>query len=138
MQTQVRKVIYMFIVLTWLYLLARHRDLSHQRLFVPNIQNACHLIFPPIIPDISSYFFFKPRYTRLKQQYFKCLITDTTLVFYYKRVESKFRQTVRNKQTTIVKLSQLSSTTIWEMWETQSPYRLSILHFFSCGRSLNV
>ena len=62
------------------------------------MQNARHLMFRPINPDVSSHIYFKSRYTRLKQRYFKQLITDITLVFYFKRIESRLRRTVRNKK----------------------------------------
>ena len=53
----------MFKVVTWLYLMAQYRDVSRQRLFVPglfvpNMQNARHLMFRPIIPDVSSHICF--------------------------------------------------------------------------------
>ena len=46
----------------------------------------------------------------LAGQVLKYLIADITLVFYYKWVESKFRQTVRNKKLVIAKFSQLLSS----------------------------
>ena len=54
----------MSIVLTWLYLLAWYRDVSRQRLFlpglfVPNMQNDRHLMFHPMISDVSSHIFFQ-------------------------------------------------------------------------------
>ena len=85
-------------------------------LFVPSMQNARHLMFRPIIPDVSSHMFFSSPaildkiFHDGKQQYFKYLITDITLVFYFKRVESKFRQTVRNKRLVIAKVSRLLSS----------------------------
>ena len=59
-QTQGREVKLMFKVVTWLYLMVRYRDVSRMRLFVsglfvPNMQNARHLMFRPIICVCASF-----------------------------------------------------------------------------------